>query len=422
MIDTWNLDYAAIAFVVTAVALFGLYQAPHLHRLNPGWAALLVTLVVLYERLASGWLVIAVLILWFVRDSAPLPAQVAIVVAGAAATAMELLGHGTTLPWVLLLAVPALGLAFDRAGRLIDDETVWILLVVSVVGQWAGAPDTEATVVVVVVVALFAADALRSGARVLPASWWPLVAVILWASAWGSIGKPSAMAGCLACFGVLLAEPIRSWIAEAVLRGTDPTGLSPELDPATRGTDPAGLSPGALRETEPDDGSWEPPFGVLLLIHAPSVLLASRVAAVSSRPGVAVGIALAVIVIDVIAPKSPAGGWLRSVCLWVRDRGLRGAAEATDGHPRHDGGDEPGAPPRTAARGFRGGRLPRHRRLGGRRVRAGGRGAAGSSTWPCATRRGPGRPATICGSVASCTGCSASSGPTSCTPTTRNRA
>ena len=302
MIDSWNLDYVAIAFVVTAVALFGLYQAPHLHRLNPGWAALLITLVVLYERDASLWLVLAVLILWFVRDSAPLPAQVAIVVAGAAATAMELFGEGTTLPWVLLLAVPALGLAFDRAGRLIDDETVWILLVVSVVGQWAGAPDTEGTVVVVVVVALFAADALRSGARVLPASWWPLVAVILWASAWGSIGRPSAMAGCLACFGVLLAEPIRSWIAEAVLSDGDDAGPAPfETDPATRGTDPAGLSPGALRETEPDDGSWEPPFGVLLLIHAPSVLLASRVAAVSSRPGVAVGIALAVIVIDVIA-------------------------------------------------------------------------------------------------------------------------
>ena len=293
MIDTWNLDYAAIAFVVTAVALFGLYQAPHLHRLNPGWAALLITLVVLYERDASFWLVLAVVVLWFVRDAAPLPAQVAIVVAGSAATAMELFGEGTTLPWVLLLAVPAVGLAFERAGRLIDDETVWILLVVTVIGQWAGAPDTEGTVVAVVVAALFAADALRSGARVLPASWWPLVAVVLWASAYGSIGRPSAMAGCLACFGVLLAEPIRSWIAEAVLSDGDDGLVGDEGEEQEEFLQDARFAT--------DDGTWEAPLGVLLLVHAPSVLIASRVAAVSSRPGVAVGVAFAVVVIDVIA-------------------------------------------------------------------------------------------------------------------------
>ena len=100
----------------------------------------------------------------------------------------------------------------------------------------------------------------RSGAAPasFPASWWPLVAVVLWASAWGSIGRPSAMAGCLACFGVLLAEPIRSWIAEAVLSdGDDDAGPARfEIDPATR-SDPAGLSPGRPSETEPDDGSWE---------------------------------------------------------------------------------------------------------------------------------------------------------------------
>ncbi len=284
MIDTWNLDYVLIAFVVSAVALFGLYQAPHLHRLNPGWAALLVTLVVVYERQASIWLILAVLILWFVRDAAPLPVLAGIVVAGAAATAMELFGEGTTLPWVLLLAVPAMGFAMERAGRLLDDETIWILLVVTIVGQWAGAPDTEGTVVALVVVTLFAADALRSGAHVIPASWWPLVAVVLWASAYGSIGRPSAMAGCLACFGVILAEPIRSWIAEAVLSDRD-------------FEDPYGDE----GQAPSDEGRWEPPFGVLLLIHAPSVLVASRIAAASSRPGLAVGIALAVIVIDVIA-------------------------------------------------------------------------------------------------------------------------
>ncbi len=170
-----------------------------------------------------------------------------------------------------------------RAGDTIDDETVWILLVVTVVGQWAGAPDTEGTVVASVVVLLFAADALRSGAHVIPASWWPLVAAVLWAASFGSLGKQSAMAGCLACFGVLLAEPIRSWIAEAIAAGRADeaeTGDEHEAGPA---------------------GSWEPPLGVMLLIHVPSVLIASRVAAVSSTPEVAVGVSLAVILIDVVA-------------------------------------------------------------------------------------------------------------------------
>ena len=203
VIDTWNLDYAALALVVSAVALFGLYQVPHLHRLNPGWAALLITLVVVYERDASVWLVLAVIVLWFVRGVAPFQVQAGLVVAGAGATALELYGEGTNLPWVLLLAVPAVGAAMVRAGRKIDDETVWILLVLTIVGQWAGAPDTEGTVVAGVVVTLFAADALRSGAHVIPASWWPLIAAVLWASAYGSIGRQSAMAGCLACFGVL---------------------------------------------------------------------------------------------------------------------------------------------------------------------------------------------------------------------------
>ena len=287
MVDTWNLDYAALAFVLTAVALFGLYQLPYLHRLNPGWAALLVTLVVVYQRDATVWLVLAVLILWFVRNSAPLQVQAALVAAGAAATAMELYGEGTYLPWVLLLAVPALGAAMVRAGRDMDDEMLWILLMITIVGQWAGAPDTEGTVVVGVVVFLFAVDALRSGAHVIPATWWPLIATILWASAYGSIGRPSAMAGCLACFGVLLAEPARSWIAGALVSdgGIDEHDMEP-LDEST---------------APPDDGQWEPPLGVMLMIHVPSVLIASRVAAVSSSPEVAVGVSLAVVLVDVIA-------------------------------------------------------------------------------------------------------------------------
>ena len=287
MVDTWNLDYAAIAFVITAVALFGLYQLPYLHRLNPGWAALLITLVVVYERDAAVWLVLAVLLLWFVRDVAPLQVQAAQVAVGAAATAMELFGEGTYLPWVLLLAVPAVGAAMVRAGRDMDDEMLWILLLLTIVGQWAGAPDTEGTVVAVVVVVLFAADALRSGAHVIPASWWPLMATILWASAYGSIGRPSAMAGCLACFGVLIAEPARSWIAEALV--------------SDRGIDEDALEPPEEGQAPRDDGRWEPPLGVMLLIHVPSVLIASRVAAVSSSPRVAVGVAMAVILVDVIA-------------------------------------------------------------------------------------------------------------------------
>ncbi len=283
MIDTWNLDYAAIALVVSAVALFGLYQAPHLHRLNPGWAALLVALVSIYERTATVWLMLAVLGLWVVRDAAPLQVQAGLVAFGAAATALEFYGNGTNLPWVLLLAVPALGAAMVRAGDTIDDETVWILLVVTVVGQWAGAPDTEGTVVLVVVVTLFAVDALRSGAHVIPATWWPLVAAVLWASAFGSLGKQSAMAGCLACFGVLVAEPIRSWIVEAVAAaGQD----EPESEDEPRVASAR---------------SWEPPLGVMLLIHVPSVLVASRVAAVSSSPRVAVGVSLVVVLVDVIA-------------------------------------------------------------------------------------------------------------------------
>ena len=283
VIDTWNLDYAALALVVSAVALFGLYQVPHLHRLNPGWAALLITLVVVYERDAAVWLVLAVIVLWFVRDVAPFQVQAGLVVAGAGATALELYGEGTNLPWVLLLAVPAVGAAMVRAGKKVDDETVWILLVLTIVGQWAGAPDTEGTVVAGVVVTLFAADALRSGAHVIPASWWPLTAVVLWASAYGSLGRPSAMAGCLACFGVLVAEPIRSWITEAIAASRKVDDLDGDQVPATG-----------------DDGGWEPPLGVLLLVQVPSVLVASRVAAVSTSPRVAVGVSLAVILVDVI--------------------------------------------------------------------------------------------------------------------------
>ena len=237
----------------------------------------------MYERTAALWLVLAVLVLWFVRDAAPIQVQAGLVGAGAAATAMEFYGDGTNLPWVLLLAVPAVGAAMVRAGDTIDDETVWILLVLTIAGQWAGAPDTEGTVVALVVVMLFAVDALRSGAHVIPASWWPLVATILWASAYGSLGRPSAMAGCLACFGVLLAEPIRSWIAEAIAAGGD-EDPEPESGTPAEGT-----------------GSWEPPLGVLLLIQVPSVLVASRVAAVSSSAGVAVGVSLAVVLLDVIA-------------------------------------------------------------------------------------------------------------------------
>ena len=237
----------------------------------------------MYERTAALWLMLAVLVLWFVRDAAPMQVQAGLVGAGAAATALEFYGDGTNLPWVLLLAVPAVGAAMVRAGDRIDDETVWILLVLTVVGQWAGAPDTEGTLVALVVVLLFAADALRSGAHVIPASWWPLVATILWASAYGSLGRPSAMAGCLACFGVLVAEPIRSWIAEAIAAG-GAEGAEPEDDSEAAAA-----------------GSWEPPLGVLLLIHVPSVLIASRVAAVSSSPEVAVGVSLVVILIDVVA-------------------------------------------------------------------------------------------------------------------------
>ncbi len=136
------------------------------------------------------------------------PRLMALVVTGAGAGLLvaEIQPAGEVPSWLLaLLTFGLLAWAWPQLATHVGNVTASLLAAGSWLGAYYTVPDTEEIRAVAVVVPVLATlTFLRSGARV---TGLALVGLVVWATAEGGRGRPSAVVGGLACLG-LLAVPV----------------------------------------------------------------------------------------------------------------------------------------------------------------------------------------------------------------------
>jgi hypothetical protein len=136
-------------------------------------------------------------------------ARFAALVAGAALVTSALPGAAGWMRFLafatLVAAVPATGIVDRRAPRLVP-----VLLLVSAVGVYICAPDTEYSKVLIgalVPAAFLAFDPRLRAARPTGA----VTALVVWTAVYEGRGRPGAVIGGLLCLGVLLLVPLTRW-------------------------------------------------------------------------------------------------------------------------------------------------------------------------------------------------------------------
>jgi hypothetical protein len=140
-------------------------------------------------------------------------------VAGAGVVAWR--GGLPDLGWVMLLT-PLLILGGGTALALwslkLPQEVLGPMVAISAFGIWATVPDTEAARVLLGVSLPMALGTVRPvRAAITYAGAFPLVAIMVWATAVGGEGRPASIIGGWACLGALIILPLyrrslRSWV------------------------------------------------------------------------------------------------------------------------------------------------------------------------------------------------------------------
>lgn len=139
---------------------------------------------------------------------------VVLALAAVAAAALALTGAGRPVDGRVVVVAVATGAVAGPGARRLERQVAPGATAASVLlttfGVWLAVPDTEASVVVLGAVAVWAVAAWAVAALAEPGralDWTALAATVAWAAAVGGRGRPAAIAGALACWGMVLVVP-----------------------------------------------------------------------------------------------------------------------------------------------------------------------------------------------------------------------
>ena len=216
------------ALVGVAVVLVHLLLPPTARRIF-SWAAAAAAVVVVAVDFAPASVLLGVagaLAAGFIEP----PVVSVPISAGALALVASRFPSGSSerliVATVLVAAVS--GAAVLVVERVSGRRSVSVLLAISAAGVYACVPDTEQIAVVAGLLAVLGAGYLVFGTRLdgpngLMLAGTALGVLLVWAGGVGAVGRPAALAGVVACLGVLLALPV-AWLLLTPLRNNrDPS-------------------------------------------------------------------------------------------------------------------------------------------------------------------------------------------------------
>jgi hypothetical protein len=148
---------------------------------------------------------------------------VVVLLAGAVAASLALTGAAFPADGRVVVVAAATGvvagIGAHRLERRVAPAVTASSVLLTALGVWLAVPDAEAPVVVLGAVAVWGVAAWWLPAVAEPGrvvDWMALTAVVGWVAAVGSRGRPAAIAGALACWGVVLVVPVVAGIVHRV--------------------------------------------------------------------------------------------------------------------------------------------------------------------------------------------------------------
>lgn len=199
-----------------SAGVFGLGAARLLRRVGDPLGVVAVVVAVMAWALESAPLTLVLGVGLFVLvdrlEVGPMRPVLAVVALGVVALALPE-SAPTSLKLLALLVIPVVSVLVVAAHHALGSSVTLSLVTFSGLGIWAAVPDTEQAALVVSALVPLTAAAIwsrKAEARVPPQLTWgvgALAALLWWAGAVGSRGRPPALGGAAATVGVLVLGP-----------------------------------------------------------------------------------------------------------------------------------------------------------------------------------------------------------------------
>lgn len=118
--------------------------------------------------------------------------------------------YSTWISWLLLAVIVVGGTFTAHTDQKLSAPILGpLLLAVTAIGVFLAVPDTEEILVVVGAIVPLAVLGWPLGISKLGSSGsYMAVGILVWASAWGGVGRPAAIVGAVSCLGVFLLIPV----------------------------------------------------------------------------------------------------------------------------------------------------------------------------------------------------------------------